>query len=237
MALPVQSTPVYTLTVPSTEETIKYRPFLIKEQKALLIAQQSEDISVMLDTLRSVIDSCIIGKADASKFALFDLEYIFSQIRAKSVGETVDLLFSCTECDDENAKVKITIDLTSLKVVKNPEHENKISLFDDVGIALKYPSLENAKALAMINEDDVDSMFKQTIECIEYIYDSNELYYAKDQSKEELEEFINNLTDEQFSKIKKFFETMPVLSHTVEYNCPVCRKSHSTKLEGISNFF
>jgi hypothetical protein len=237
MALPVQSTPIYSLIVPSTKETLKYRPFLIKEQKSLLSAQQSEDISIMLDTLRSVIQSCVQGTVDVGALAIFDLEYMFSQIRAKSVGETVDLLFLCDVCDVEDAKVKITIDLTKLEVEQDPDHTKKISLFDDVGVVMKYPSLDNAKKLSTIREDDVEAIFKQTIESIDYIYDSKEIYYAKEQSTEELEAFINNLTDEQFQGIKRFFETMPSLAHRVEYSCPVCRLKHNKKLEGINSFF
>jgi hypothetical protein len=191
----------------------------------------------MLDTLRSVIQSCVQGTIDVGSLAIFDLEYMFSQIRAKSVGETVDLLFLCDVCDVEEAKVKITIDLTKLEVEQDPDHTKKIPLFDDVGVVMKYPSLDNAKKLSTIREDDVEAIFKQTIESIDYIYDSKEIYYAKEQSAEELETFVNNLTDDQFQGIKRFFETMPSLSHRVEYSCPVCRLHHKKKLEGINSFF
>ena len=129
MSLPIQSTPIYTIKIPSSKESFKYRPFLVKEQKALLIAQQSEDPMVMVDTLKQVVQACSQSKIDVDKLAVFDLEYIFSQIRAKSVGEIVDLFFYCDVCDTEKAKSKVSIDITKLQVQFFPEHESKISLF------------------------------------------------------------------------------------------------------------
>ena len=239
MALPVQNTPTYTLEIPSSKETLKYRPFLVKEQKALLLAQQSEDTHVMVDTLKSVIKSCALSKLDVEKLAVFDLEYLFSQIRAKSVGENVDLFFYCDTCDDEKAKVKITIDLTKLKVEHFPEHTNKIPLFDDVGVVMTYPNINvvnNIEKLGNV-ESEVDLVFDIIAECIDYIYDTKEVYHAKEQSKKELADFINNLTAEQFAKIENFFETMPKLRKSVNYRCPVCQKEHHKTLEGLNNFF
>lgn len=238
MALPVQSTPTYNLEVPSTKETLKFRPFLVKEQKALLLAQQSEDAAVMVDTLKGVIRSCAQSKVDVDKLAIFDLEYIFSQIRSKSVGETVDLIFSCDVCDDEKAKVKMTIDLSKLQVEKDPKHEQKIHLFDDVGVVMKYPSVNVINTMDKYGVDaEVDLVFDIVCECIDYIYDSNELYHASEQSKEELQSFVNNLTAEQFEKIETFFETMPKLRQKVNYTCPVCSREHNKVLEGLNSFF
>lgn len=239
MALPKQSAPTYTIEIPSSKQELKFRPFLVKEQKALLLAQQSEDPVVMADTLKSVIQSCAQSSIDVNKLAVFDLEYVFSQIRAKSVGETVDLLFYCDTCDDEKAKVKISIDLTNLKVEHFPGHEQKISLFDDVGISMKYPSIDVIKNIEKLGntENEIDLVFDIIAECVDYIYDSNELYYAKEQSKTELVEFINNLTGDQFAKIELFFETMPKLQYNVDYSCPVCKKAHHKTLEGLNNFF
>lgn len=239
MALPVQSTPTYTLEIPSSKETLKYRPFLVKEQKALLLAQQSEDTKVMVDTLKSVIKSCAQSKLDVEKLAVFDLEYVFSQIRAKSVGENVELFFYCDTCDDENAKVKISIDLTKLKVEHFAGHDAKIPLFDDVGVVMKYPNINVVNNIEKIGNlsSEVDLVFDIIIECIEYIYDTSEIYHAKEQSKKELADFINNLTAEQFEKIENFFETMPKLRKSVDYRCPVCQKEHHKTLEGLNNFF
>lgn len=239
MALPKQQAPVYTLEIPSTKESLKYRPFLVKEQKALLLAQQSEDPVVMVDTLKQVIKSCTQTPVDLDRLAVFDLEYIFSQIRGKSVGEIVDLFFFCDTCEDEKAKVKISIDITKLKVESFPGHEAKILLFGDVGVAMKYPNINVIKKIEKIGDtsSEVDLVFDIITECIDYIYDTSEVYYAKEQTKEELSEFVNNLTSEQFEKIENFFETMPKLQQKVSYRCPVCSKQHDKTLEGLNNFF
>lgn len=239
MALPMQQAPIYTLEIPSTKDNLKYRPFLVKEQKALLLAQQSEDPIVMVDTLKQVIKSCAQTQVDVEKLAVFDLEYIFSQIRAKSVGEIVELFFFCDTCDDEKAKVKIGIDITKLKVETFPNHHVKIPLFGDVGVAMKYPNINVIKKIEKIGDvsSEVDLVFDIITECIDYIYDTSEVYYAKEQTKEELSDFVNNLTSEQFEKIENFFETMPKLQQKVSYRCPVCSKEHNKTLEGLNNFF
>jgi hypothetical protein len=239
MALPKQQAPIYTLEIPSTKDSLKYRPFLVKEQKALLLAQQSEDPIVMVDTLKQVIKSCSQSSVDVDRLAVFDLEYIFSQIRAKSVGEIVDLFFFCDTCEDEKAKVKISIDITKLKVENFEGHTSKISLFNDVGVSMKYPNINVVKNIEKMGDtnSEVDLVFDIIAECIDYIYDTSEVYYAKEQTKEELSEFINNLTSEQFEKIENFFETMPKLQQKVSYRCPVCSKEHNKTLEGLNNFF
>lgn len=235
MALPKQSTPIYNTIIPSTEEKINFRPFLVKEEKALLLAQQSEDINVMVDTIKSVLKDCIKSDTDINKLAIFDIEYIISQIRAKSVGEISELIFTCDVCTDPKAKVKIEFDLTKLKVTKNPNHNKKVSLFDDVGVVMKYPTINTVRKLD--NGDmSVDELFSLIVDSIEYIYDSNEIYYTKEQTVDEVIEFINNLTQEQFGKIQEFFETMPKLRQEVSYTCPVCGRVHNKYLEGIESF-
>jgi len=238
MALPVQNTPIYTTEIPSTKEAIKFRPFLVKEQKSLLLAQQSDDINVMADTLKDVIRLCVQSPIDVNKLAIFDLEYIFSQIRAKSVGENVELIFSCDVCEDEKANVKLSIDLTKLKVETDPTHEAKIHLFNDVGIMMKYPSINVLNSLEKYGVDtEVDLVFDIVCQSIDYIYDNNEVYHAHEQTKEELVTFVNNLTTEQFGKIETFFETMPKLRQKVNYTCPVCSRIHNKVLEGLNSFF
>lgn len=239
MALPKQQAPVYTLEIPSTKDSLKYRPFLVKEQKALLLAQQSEDPIVMVDTLKQVIKSCAHSPIDIEKLAVFDLEYIFSQIRGKSVGEIVDLFFYCDTCVDEKAKVRISIDISKLQVESFPGHISKISLFGDVGVSMRYPNINVIKKIEKLGDtsSEIDLVFDIITECIDYIYDTSEVYYAKEQTKEELSEFINNLTSEQFEKIENFFETMPKLQQKVSYRCPVCSKQHNKTLEGLNNFF
>jgi rubrerythrin len=240
MALPMMNTPTYTMVVPSTDATVKFRPFLVKEEKALLIAQQSEDVKVMIDTLKEVIKSCVIDNIDVNKLATFDLEYMFTQIRAKSVGETIDLIFPC-DIDhgeqNEKARVKLSIDLTTIKVEKDPSHTNKIELFGDVGVMMKYPTIEIMKKLENLETDNLDMIFDVIAGSIDFIYQGDEIFYGKEQKHEELIQFLNNLTSDQFLKVQKFFETMPRIKKEVEYTCPVCGKHHQKVLEGLQSFF
>ena len=239
MALPMNSTPIYNLVVPSTKKSVTYRPFLVKDQKALLVAQQSADQRVMIDTLKEVIKSCITESIDVSKLAIFDIEYIFTQLRSKSVGETVDIILSCDEdhgSDNEKAKIKHTVDLSEIKVQEKEGHTDKIALFGDVGVVMKYPNIDDIKKLQggiVTNEDT----FKLVAASIDYIYDNDAVYHSKDQTEQELMDFINNLTSEQFGKIQSFFDTMPKMTHTINYNCPVCDKAHKIVLEGMESFF
>lgn len=239
MALPMNSTPIYNLVVPSTKKSVTYRPFLVKDQKALLVAQQSADQRVMIDTLKEVIKSCITEPIDVNKLAIFDIEYIFTQLRSKSVGETVDIILSCDEdhgSDNEKAKIKYTVDLSEIKVQEKEGHTDKIALFGDVGVVMKYPNIDDIKKLQggeVTNEDT----FKLVAASIDYIYDNDAVYHAKDQTEQELMDFINNLTSDQFSKIQSFFDTMPKMTHTINYNCPVCNKAHKIVLEGMESFF
>ena len=237
MALPKNSTPIYNLTIPSSGKTIKFRPFLVKEEKALLLAQQSEDATVMVNTLQSIISSCIVDKIDVSSLAVFDIEYIFTQLRAKSVGEEIELIFKCGHCSDEKAKVKLSFDLTKIEVSKNPEHSNKISLFDSVGVVLKYPTIDVIKKMEGLNSDNINDIFEVIVSCIDYIFDDQEIYYAKETSKEELLEFLNDLNTSQFGNIQKFFETMPKIKIDVDFICPVCNAANHTELNGLSDFF
>ena len=165
MALPINSsTPVYTLTVPSSNIVVKFRPFLIKEEKALLIAQQSEDPIVMVNSLKQVIKSCLQTEVDVDDFATFDIEYIFTQMRAKSVGEIVDLSLKCDTCVDEKAVSNIKINLTEVTVDKPENHTNKIKLFDDVGVVLKYPSLETILKFESVESNNIDQLFNIVVD-------------------------------------------------------------------------
>jgi hypothetical protein len=237
MALPINNTPTYTLVLPSTGKEVKYRPFLIKEEKTLLLAHQSEDPKVMVESLKGVIKSCLKDDTDVETFATFDIEYVFTQIRAKSVGEIAELMIRCDTCEDEKAVAKVEIDLTKIEVKKDVEHTNKIQLFDDVGVLMKYPTIDVLKKLENLDNTNVDEVFNVIIECIDSIYDTNQVYHAKEQSRDELLQFLNNLSSEQFQKVQKFFETMPKLTQAVDYKCPVCGKEHHKVLEGLNSFF
>lgn len=238
MALPMNNMPTFNLKIPSTGKTVRFRPFVVKEEKALLIAQQSEDTKVMIDTLKGVLAGCLLDKVDVDKLAIFDLEYLFLQIRGKSVGETVELFFMCDNDhgeQNEKAKSKITLQLSEIEVKKPEGHTNKIPLFGDVGVIMKYPTLEEAEMIE--NFDNVEEIFKLVGRSIDMIYDGEEVYHASETPQEEIMQFLNNLTTDQFLKVQKFFETMPKMSVQVEYKCPICGKEHHKLLEGLANFF
>lgn len=240
MALPMMSAPTYTMVVPSSGVSVKFRPFLVKEEKALLIAQQSEDIGVMIQTLKGIINTCVLDKLDVDKLATFDLEYMFTQIRAKSVGEIIELIFPCDIDhgeDNEKARVKVSIDLTTLVVEKDPTHNNKINLFGDVGVVMKYPTMDVMKRLENLDANDLDKVFGVVADSIDYIYQGEEIFYGKEQKHEEMLQFLNNLTSEQFVKVQQFFATMPRIKKEIEYTCPVCQRHHRKMLEGMQSFF
>ena len=237
MALPVANTPLYKLTIPSTGKTVSYRPFLVKEEKALMIAQQSEDADTMIRTLKSVIEACIQDQIKVNDLAIFDIEYIFTQLRAKSVGEIVQLILKCDECEDEKASVMYDIDLTKLKVNVPEDHKKTIPLFGDVGVMMKYPSLEMLKKLESLDGNDTEAIFSIIQSCIDCVYDSQQVYSSKDHKPEEIRQFVDNLTQEQFMKLQAFFQTMPKLEEKVKYKCPMCNKDHEKYVRGLESFF
>lgn len=237
MALPSMKTPVYTVKIPSSNKEVKFRPFLVKEEKALLLAQQSEEQNVMINTLKSIIQGCILDNIDVDKLAMFDYEYLFTQIRCKSVGENTELIVKCDDCDNEKAQVKLNIDLTKCDVTVPENHSNNILLFDDVGVVMKYPGLDTLEKIDKMNMGDLDAVFEVIIDCIDQIYDSKEVYHRKEQSQQELLQFVENLTQEQFKKLEEFFTSMPVMKQEVEYDCPVCAKHHKKVIKGIESFF
>jgi len=237
MALPKQASAIYSTIIPSTDKPIKFKPFLVKQEKALLLAQQSENQIVMLDTLKDILTDCIISKIDIDSLAMFDIEFLLLQIRSRSIGEIVELIFSCDLCDNPKAKVKYSFDVSKIEVVKDPNHTKNIKLFDEVGVVMKYPGLENIKRIESLDLDSIDNIFDVIIDSIDYIYDGKEMHHAKDQTKEELIDFINNLSQIQFQKLRDFFETMPKLRQDVKYTCPICKLEHNKYLQGLDTFF
>lgn len=238
MTLPVKTALNYTLIIPSTKEKKKYRPFTVREQKDLLFAQQSEDVNVIINTLKNVINSCVIN-VDVEKLALFDIEYIFTQLRAKSTGEIAEIIVSCENekcADDPKAKSKVAIDLTQLQVEFPEGHSNKIHLFDDVGVGMKYPTYDIISEL-----DDVESESQALIDIIlksiEYVYDTDDIHYAASYTKDELSEFLLSLDTKEFAKLAQFYVDLPKLSHTIEYTCSQCEMKHKRKIVGLNNFF
>jgi hypothetical protein len=228
------------MTVPTSGVSVRYRPFLVKEEKALLIAQQSEDVKVMIETLKNVIKSCVMDKLDVEKLAVVDLEYMFVQIRGKSVGETIELTFGCdTDHGEQNEKAKSTVvvDVSTISVETGEGHTSKFDLFDNVGVVMKYPTVDILKKLEGIDSSDIDKVFEVIALSIDYIYQGDEIFYSSEQGKDEMLQFVNNLTSDQFVRIQSFFETMPKLRKEIQYDCPVCGRHHVKLLEGLQSFF
>lgn len=233
MALPIIQSTLYNLTLPSDGKSIKYRPFLVKEEKILLMALQTEDQDQMLLAMKQIVNNCTLEQIDVDNIPTFDLEYIFLNIRAKSVGEIAEIGVNCTHCGTVN---EIQLDLTKIEVTKHSDHSTKIQLNDEIGIVMKYPV---ATIIDSINSDDSDinKTFSIISSCIDYIYDADNVYPAKESTKEELQDFIESLNTEQFEKLNKFFETIPKLEHRVMFKCKSCENVNEINLEGLENFF
>jgi hypothetical protein len=242
--LPKIDVPVYETTLISNGQKIKFRPFLVKEQKLFLMASQSDDTKDMVDAIKQVIRNCVLDEIDVDTLPTFDLENIFIQLRARSVNDVVNLSYNCNnkitnDKGEENAcgnLVKFDIDLLELKAEKNPNHTNKIEITDKLGIVLKYPTFNMMEKLDMEN-NNMEHILDIIISCIDYIYDENNLYYAKDSTKEELTEFVENLQQSDLEKIQEFFTTLPKLKKDLHFHCNKCGYEEDITVEGIQNFF
>ena len=242
--LPKIDVPVYETTLISNGQKIKFRPFLVKEQKLFLMASQSDDTKDMVDAIKQVIRNCVLDEIDVDTLPTFDLENIFIQLRARSVNDVVNLSYNCNnkitnDKGEENAcgnLVKFDIDLLELKAEKNPNHTNKIVINDKLGIVLKYPTFNMMEKLDMEN-NNMEHILDIIISCIDYIYDQDNLYYAKDSTKEELTEFVENLQQSDLEKIQEFFTTLPKLKKDLHFHCNKCGYEEDITVEGIQNFF
>jgi hypothetical protein len=247
MGLPTITVPQYKLTVPSTGKEIKYRPFLVKEEKILLLAMESDDAADMVNATKEIINACTYGEFDANHSPVFDIEYIFLQLRGKAKGEVIDLKYKCPKCEGE---IELNIDINKVKVEIDKEHTKDIKLKDDLGFMMKYPDIEMQTEFQKMTEEkgNVESMFESIIRCIDFIYDAEATYPGKDHSKEELLAFIESLTDEYFKKITFFFDTLPALKHKTALHCKnkikgkgkepkVCNHKEDVELEGLASFF
>ena len=233
MTLPVINTPTYELVVPSTKETLVYRPFLVKEEKILLMAMEEEKDTQLNRALKQVVNNCTFEKLDVGKLPLFDLEYIFLRIRAKSVGEVAKIQVLCE--DDGETYVPVEIDLESIEVEFQEDHSPTIDLTDDISIQMGYPTFEflNFKA----DETEVNQLFDIIGSSIQRVYEGETVYEKADFSKKDLKVFLESLTSEQFLKVQKFFETMPRLRHKIEVTNPKTKKKNEITLEGLQAFF
>ena len=237
MPLPKIATPSYTLEIPSLKKEIKYRPFLVKEEKILIIAMESEDSKQIAEAVKTVISNCILTKGiKVDQLATFDIEYLFLNIRGKSVGEAVDVLITCP---DEKTQVPISINLDDININVDENHSRDIKLDDDLTLRMKYPSMKEFVKTNFGSSFNVsvDETFDLIISCIEQVYSEEESWSAVDCTKKELSEFIEQLTSTQFKQIEKFFETMPKLSHVVKVKNPNTGVESEVLLEGLSSFF
>jgi len=238
MPLPKISTPTYELELPSTGKPIKYRPFLVREEKLLVLAMESEDSKQITNAIKTVIKNCIETRGiKVESLPTFDIEYLFLNIRGKSVGEEVELSIICP--DDGQTTVPVKILLDDIVVVKNPEHNNKIKLDDSLMMEMKYPSLDQfIKSNFDFNSDDVvNQSFDLISSCIDKVYNEEEVWDTRDVTKKELEEFLDQMNSNQFKQIEKFFETMPKLSHTLKVTNPNTGVESEITLEGLTSFF
>ena len=236
MALPQVSLPTYELEVPSTGKTIKYRPFVVKEEKLLLLALESGDDKQIEDATRTLLKGCIQSRVKLEDLALFDLEYIFLNIRAVSVGEVVEMMLTCD--DDGETQVRYNLNLTEVQVSKPEGHSNKIMLSDTMGVIMKYPSFEEFVKISIIGKNTTsDDVVEIMARCVDQIFDGEDVYDSSTTSKKEFVEFIENLTNKQFENVQKFFEEAPVLKHAFNFKNPNTGVENTIVIQGLSNFF
>lgn len=241
MPLPKISTPTYDLVLPSTGKTIKYRPFLVKEEKILILALESQSTKEITNAIKQVLKDCILTKGiKVEELPTFDIEYIFLNVRGKSVGESLDLIITCG--DDGETQVPVTVFIDQIEVQKDPEHSTDIRLDTDLVLRMKYPSLDqfiktNFDFSSEQSSSSIDRSFDIISSCIDVIFNAEESWSAADSTKKELTDWIETLTPNQFKEIEKFFDTMPRLSHTVKVINPKTKIESDVTLEGLTSFF
>ena len=241
MPLPKISTPTYELVLPSTGKTIKYRPFLVKEEKILILALESQNTKEITNAIKQVLKDCIITKGvKVEELPTFDIEFIFLNVRGKSVGESLDLIITCG--DDGETQVPVTVFIDQIKVEEDPEHKRDIQLDTDLVLRMKYPSLDqfiktNFDFSAEQSSSNIERSFDIIISCIDVIFNAEESWSAADSTKKELTDWIETLNSNQFKEVEKFFDTMPRLSHTVKVTNPKTKVESDVTLEGLTSFF
>jgi hypothetical protein len=229
MALPKIKHPTYSVTIPSTGQTVNIRPFTVQEEKLLLMARSSENTSDIVATIKQIITNCVNENLDIDKLSTFDIEYLFIKLRAKSVGEIIDLEYTVPETSEV---IKFKINLDEIEVKKNPEHKNKFNLVDNIGVTMRYPTLNELKSLE--SENNEDRILEVLFKCIDKIYDDDTVY--NDFTEKELQEFINSLPVESLQNIRLFFETMPSVEHDVKLKTSGGKIVEVT-LKGLNSFF
>ena len=242
--LPKIDVPVFSINLISTGKEVKFRPFTVKEEKLFLMANESSDLKTVVDTTKQVLNNCIISEVDVDKLPVFDIEYLFLNIRARSVSEVINLNYKCNN-DIKNEKdegthkcghtVKIDVNILDIKPKTDAKQENKIQITDKVGMVMKYPNFDTLKKYENVNQADV--IMKLTANCIEYIYDDDQIYYAKDTTEDELIDFIEGMQSKDLEKIKNFFDNMPKISKDLDFKCGKCGHEEKIIVEGLESFF
>jgi hypothetical protein len=236
MALPKINTPTYELVIPSTDEKIEYRPFLVKEEKILLIAMESGKQKDIISAIKQIVTACTFGKLKIGRMPMFDVEYLFLNIRAKSVGEISELKLIAP--DDKKTKVDVSVDLSTIQVQEEEGHTNKIELTDEMGIYMQYPTVDTFGESG-ISDINASNMLEVITGCIAQIYDKKgeEVFEAKDQTKKELIEFVEQLNSKQFADVQSFFDTAPKLKHEITIKNPKTKVESKVVLSGLGDFF
>jgi len=242
--LPKIDVPIYNVKLLSNGKNLRFRPFTVKEEKLFLMANENEDLDNVVDTIKQILNNCVLDEFQVDSLPLFDIEHLFLNIRARSISEIVNLKYKCNNnvLDEETKEEKkcnnvVEIDLNILEVEpeKQEGHTNKIEITEKMGVVMKYPSFETIKKFDVENE--ADSIIKITVNCIDYVYDSDSIYYAKDSTEEELIEFVESMQAKDLEKIKTFFDTMPKIKKDIDFKCNKCGHEEKIELEGIQNFF
>ena len=242
--LPKIDVPIYNVKLLSTGKSLRFRPFTVKEEKLFLMANEGEDLTTVVDTIKQILNNCLLDEFDIDSLPLFDIEHLFLNIRARSIGEVVNLKYKCNNdvLDEETKEEKkcnnvVQIDLNVLDIhpEKQEGHTNKIQITEKLGIVMKYPNFETLKKFKDVSE--ADSIIKMTVSCIEYVYDADKIYYAKDTTEEELVEFVESMQSKDLERIKNFFDTMPKIRKDVDFKCNKCGHEEKIEVEGTQNFF
>jgi hypothetical protein len=237
MALPIIENPRYELTLPSSDVQVQFRPFVVKEEKILLMAMETKDNNEIVNATKDILKACTFEKLDIESLPMFDIEYLLLQIRSKSVGEVAKFKVICP--DDKQTAADVELDLSAVQVQVDDDHSNKVVIDEErkLGLVLNYPSLGITKAGFDVNKENVETMFNVVASCIDHIYEGDKTYPAKDSTKKELVEFLEGLSQQAFLKIKKFFDTMPQLRHEVEVTNPKTGIKSTVTFKGLQDFF
>lgn len=234
MALPILNTPSFELTLPITKKTVKYRPFLVKEEKVLLMALESQDQKQIIRAMHDIVESCTFGELKAKDLPIAELEYIFLKLRSKAVGETSHVGISCSSCGEKN---EVDISLEEVEIDVKGVADSKIMLTDNIGVIMKYPNSTDVMRSVDSKKSETENTYAVVAACLDKIFDAENVYEVANQTKEEVQAFIESLNKQQFDKIKDFFQNLPRLKHGVDFNCTKCNHSNHIEIEGLENFF